>query len=90
MEITLLIKDFLNIFRKDQNQKANQQPLGEEIGFIAQVFGCWHQRITRPFMEGKTAYRSCLSCGARKPFDPKTRQCYGKFYYPSAIKKTDD
>lgn len=60
---------------------------GQKIGVITKLFSCWHDDLSRPFVQGKTAYRSCLQCGARKQFDPETLETYGSFYFPPAVKK---
>ncbi len=59
--------------------------LGKKIGFFASLFGCWHEKLSRPVTIGKVSYRSCLICGARKPFDVKTFQSQSKFYSQSAV-----
>lgn len=58
---------------------------GEKIGIVAAVFGCWHRNLTRPFVSGSAAYRACLHCGARKPFDTESLQTYGSFHFPPEI-----
>lgn len=55
---------------------------GEKVGFLARLFGCGHQDLSRPFSQGKTGYRACLGCGARRHFDPETLKTFGSFYYP--------
>ena len=90
MPIELLAKGFQLIIGKSKEVVQNPQISGKEVGFFSQIFGCWHERLTRPFFEGKTAYRSCLKCGARKRFDPQTMKTYGKYYYPSVEKTTEN
>lgn len=58
---------------------------GKKIGIIGKIFGCWHKKMSRPFSNKSGAYRSCLECGARKPFDTKTLRTHGSFYYPPTI-----
>jgi hypothetical protein len=41
--------------------------------------------LTRPFVSGSAAYRACLHCGARKPFDTESLQTYGSFHFPPEI-----
>jgi hypothetical protein len=53
---------------------------GKKLGVITALFGCWHDNLSRPFVTGKTAYRSCLGCGARRQFDPETLITHGGFY----------
>lgn len=84
MAIALLQKDFL----KTSNQFSNldEKVFGRKIGLFTSIFGCSHEEITRPFTEGKSAYRACLNCGARKPFNPETMETDKKFYYPPIVK----
>ena len=65
---------------------SSNQVVGEKIGFVASIFGCWHERVSRPFTEGKSAYQSCLKCGARRPFDATNLKTGKRFYYPPVIK----
>lgn len=58
---------------------------GQKMGVVTKLFGCWHSNISRPFVQGKTAYRSCLQCGARKQFNLETLETYGSFYFPPAV-----
>ena len=60
---------------------------GQKLSLMAKLFGCWHDNISRPFVQGKTAYRSCLKCGARKQFNPETLETHGKFYFPPIVKQ---
>ena len=59
---------------------------GERIGFLGQLFGCWHKRLTRPFTTRRSSYRACLDCGARRHFDTETLTTSGPFYYPPVVK----
>ncbi len=86
MAIALLQKSFQILEKKLQKNQIDNRVFGEKIGLAASLFGCWHNKITRPFMEGKIGYRTCLNCGARKPFDTETLQTAGKFYYPPVVK----
>ena len=63
-------------------QKLDRLVFGQKVGVITSLFGCWHENISRPFVQGKTAYRSCLKCGARKQFNQETLETFGKFYFP--------
>lgn len=58
---------------------------GKKIGVVGKIFGCWHNRLSRPFTNRNGSYRACLNCGARKPFDTQTLKTYGAFYYPPTI-----
>jgi hypothetical protein len=60
---------------------------GKKMGLVAKLFGCRHKNLSRPFTREKTSYRSCLNCGARKPFNAETLETYGKFYAPPVVKE---
>lgn len=62
----------------------NAESFGDKIGLFGKIFGCWHKKLSRPFSDKKSAYRACLECGARKPFDAVTLKSSGAFYYPPA------
>lgn len=64
---------------------ASEQPFGQKIGLMASVFGCWHKNMSRPFVEKKATYRTCLDCGARRAFDPENLRTAGPFYYPPTV-----
>lgn len=66
---------------------TSQRVFGEKVGLLGRLFGCWHENLSRPFEQNKTAYRTCLNCGARRQFDPQTLQTFGAFYYPPIVKK---
>ena len=61
------------------------ETFGGKIGLLAQLFGCWHQQISRPFTIGNASYQACLHCGARRAFDTQTLKIYGSFHYPPAV-----
>lgn len=69
-----------------QKTKVNSEVFGVKVGLLNKLFGCGHRNISRPFAEGKTAYRCCIECGARKQFNPETLETFGKFYYPPIAK----
>lgn len=58
---------------------------GSKIGIVGKIFGCWHNRLSRPFTNQSGSYRACLNCGARKPFDTRTLKTFGSFYYPPIV-----
>lgn len=70
--------------KKGEN-KIDRFVFGQKIGLMTKIFGCWHDNISRPFVNGKTAYRSCLQCGARKQFNPNTLKTGGSFYFPPIV-----
>ena len=65
--------------------KHKDEAFGSKIGVFAQLFGCWHKQISRPFTIGNNSYRACLHCGARRHFDTQTLKTYGSFHYPPAV-----
>jgi hypothetical protein len=75
-----------NVIR-DVRGKVDRTVFGEKVGLFGKLFGCWHDNLSRPFVQNNTAYRTCLSCGARRQFNPDTLQTYGAFYYPPVVKK---
>jgi hypothetical protein len=60
--------------------KVDKQVFGDKVGIFVRLFGCGHQNLSRPFSHKRTAYRTCLQCGARKQFDMQTLKTYGGFY----------
>lgn len=58
----------------------NPEVFGPKLGLISRLVGCSHREVGRPFVQGNTAYRSCLKCGARRQFDPGTFETFGNFY----------
>lgn len=81
-----------NRFQRLTNKNASQAReidsivFGKKMNLVTKLFGCWHNNISRPFIQEKTAYRSCLQCGARKQFNPETLETYGSFYFPPSAK----
>ena len=73
-----------NRFRKIQ---LDNYVFGKKVGLVAKLFGCWHEDISRPFVQGQVAYRSCLQCGARKQFNTETLETHGAFYFPPIVKE---
>jgi len=67
-------------------QEVDAQVFGEKVGLFGKVFGCWHEKLSRPFSQEKIAYRSCLECGARKQFDSETLETHGAFYFPPLVR----
>ena len=45
------------------------------------IFGCRHKDMSRPFSRQGETYRACLSCGARRQFDPENWETRGKYYH---------
>ncbi len=71
-----------NRFGKDV---VDHKFFGNKVGLLIRLFGCGHQQLSRPFSRGKSGYRACLGCGARKPFNPETLESSGTFYYPPMV-----
>jgi hypothetical protein len=63
----------------------DEKVFGKKLGIVSRLLGCQHRRLTRPFGSGETAYLSCLECGARKHFNPKTLETSKNFYCPPAV-----
>jgi hypothetical protein len=74
---------------RSKTKSDDQIIFGKKVGLMTKLFGCWHENISRPFVQEQTAYRCCLQCGARKRFDPETLKTYGAFYFPPAVKTED-
>lgn len=87
MATILLEKEFQGIINGRNLDEAEPKVFGDKVGLFASIFGCWHKNLTRPFTLGKTAYRSCLDCGARKPFNTDTLVTAKRFYYPPIVKR---
>jgi transcription elongation factor Elf1 len=88
MATTLLLNKFQQLINKKivQSNQIDQTVFGQKENLINKLFGCHHENISRPFTQGKTAYRVCLNCGARKQFDTNTLKTYGSFYSTPVIK----
>ncbi len=87
---TVFLTNKLLTLNNKQNKATNdidRLVFGQKMGLMAKLFGCWHNNISRPFVKGKTAFRSCLQCGARKRFNPETLETQGSFYFPPVIEK---
>ncbi len=90
MAIAILEKSVQIFNGNSQKQQLDQNVFGAKIGLMTSLFGCWHEKVSRPFSEGKSAYRACLNCGARKPFDKETLQTEDKFYFPPIIRNVEN
>lgn len=74
-----------NFEKNDEAADADRAVFGEKLSLLAKLFGCWHKDLSRPFAHGKTSYRSCLQCGARKRFNAETLETRGSFYFPPVL-----
>lgn len=90
MSTALIQEEFQTVIEQKSRKEVDRRVFGNKVGLIAKLFGCWHEDIGRPFVEGKTAYRACLGCGARKQFDPNTLKTFGNFYYPPLVKRIEN
>jgi hypothetical protein len=88
MANVLLINKFHSLVHRNGKLTKEIDPFvfGTKAGLVAKLFGCWHDNLSRPFTQNKTAYRSCLECGARKQFNPETLETHGNFYFPPIVK----
>lgn len=57
------------------------------IHWLGHIFGCWHQKMNRPYTRNNETYRTCMSCGARRRFNVGRYKMTGPYYYapPSAL-----
>jgi hypothetical protein len=78
---------FRTLLNRKRANRVDKGVFGQKVGVIAKLFGCWHENISRPFVQGDTAYRACLNCGARKQFNTETLETYGTFYFPPVVKE---
>jgi hypothetical protein len=86
MANTIALNKIQRLADKSVESETNQFIFGQKVGLITTLFGCWHNNISRPFVNGKIAYRSCLQCGARKRFNPETLKTEKNFYFPPVSK----
>ena len=80
MSTTVLTDVNSQIASNLQESVVNEQVFGKKLGLMTRLFGCQHTNISRPFSLGRSGYRACISCGARRQFDPRTLQTTGAFY----------
>lgn len=86
MATAILQNRFRTLLNRKRAERADRYVFGQKVGLIAKLFGCWHENLSRPFGNGKAAYRACLKCGARKRFNAETLETYGTFYFPPPVK----
>jgi hypothetical protein len=82
MANTMTLSKLQRLISKKSKDEIDQFVFGQKIGLITMLFGCWHGNVSRPFVIGKTSYRSCLKCGARKKFNLETLKTDRRFYLP--------
>src|SRR6478672_5706888 len=71
-----------NAAAKRRDAQINVQVFGRKLGLVSRLVGCSHRDLSRPFVDRKTSYRSCLKCGARRQFNTETFETFGTFYAP--------
>ena len=76
----------LKRFLENDKHRINERVFGEKVGFLGNLFGCWHENLSRPFEQYNSAYIACLDCGARKQFNNKTFKTFGAFYHPPIVR----
>ncbi|MEP6900319.1 MAG: hypothetical protein ABJA66_01135 [Actinomycetota bacterium] len=64
----------------------NNTFIEEKQSFIKRLFGCWHQRLSKPVTIDKTTFCYCKDCGLRRKFDIETFKPQGAFYSPRPVK----
>ena len=91
-----MMRDLFSLTSKQPSKGSEKHQMeldpkifGPKLGLIASVFGCQHRRLSRPISNGQTAYRTCLECGSRKPFDPETFESMDGFYQPPIVKEIE-
>lgn len=84
MTTAILTNKFKTLIGRDAS-RISQNVFGQKVGLAAKLFGCWHNDLSRPFVQDKVAYRSCLHCGARRQFDTETLKTHGTFYFPPLV-----
>lgn len=57
------------------------------LSFLVRLFGCRHHDMSRPFTIEGESFKTCLNCGARRCFDPRTYEMRGPFYFVSPSQK---
>jgi hypothetical protein len=58
----------------------------EKQSFFKWIFGCWHQRMSKPVTTDQTTFCYCKDCGLRRKFDTETFKLQGAFYSPRPVK----
>ena len=88
MTTTFIASTFQRLGHKKANDRkvVDSTVFGRKLGLITRLLGCWHEDVGRPFVEGNTAYRTCVQCGARRQFDRETFQTFGKFYSAPVVR----
>ena len=56
MATILLFNKFQKLVNKNGKltNEIDQSVFGPKMGLIPKLFGCWHDNISRPFVQGKT------------------------------------
>lgn len=81
------LQNVFDFFRSEgRGTNLDEKVFGRKLGLVSRLVGCQHRRLTRPFSTGGSAYLSCLECGARKHFNPRTLETSRSFYRPPAVR----
>jgi hypothetical protein len=70
----------------DLRINAEEEIFGEKVGLFARLFGCRHNRMSKPVTVKNTTYKFCPSCGIRRRYNLETFKFQGAFYYPTSGK----
>lgn len=73
--------------KTDKNKEA--EVLGEKQGIFSRLFGCFHNRLSRPVTIGNVTFQYCSKCGARRQYDIETFKPFGGFYRPKIEKNAN-
>jgi hypothetical protein len=79
---------------RTQTLSSHRRVAGNRVSLRAQLadllsraFGCHHRDMSRPFTLQGESFKSCLTCGARRRFDPRTYKMRGPFYFNNPSQK---
>ena len=67
---------------KNNNNSDKNFILGEKQGFLIRLFGCSHERMSKPVTNCNVTYQYCSECGARRQYDINNFKPFGAFYNP--------
>jgi hypothetical protein len=77
------VLESLNRFGNGERTRRSRVNLA--VGrWLAELLGCQHKEMSRPFSRQGETYRVCIACGARRSFDYKTWNSAGPYYFKPA------
>lgn len=77
------VLETLNLYGNGERARRSKVSFG--LGrWLAELFGCPHREMSRPFSRQGETYRVCINCGARRGFDDKTWNSAGPYYFKPA------